>query len=363
MKINMSDIIDYFDLPAESQKELISLSIEDLNKSPNILEKDIWVCWVLEKIFNMPNYHPMAFKGGTSLSKVFGVIDRFSEDVDITLDFQHFECAEGFDFEKYQLSSRARDKMNINISEEVKKYINEKVFPYLTSCLSEIVSGDNCKLEISESGEQIYLYYTSLFDIGSSTHSYIQNRVMIEFVGRNLILPNEAHEITPYISTLIEKEGGLNIKLPKVKVLVLSPQRTFWEKVTLLHAECGKGIRASAERLSRHWFDLVALWQHDIGQQAVQDRALLTDVVKHKNCFYYAGSANYSDCLEHKFFLIPNGDGLERLSHDYTAMRESGMIPSNAISFEDMMSVITEIQTFLNTPTTNQMLVRELEID
>lgn len=355
----MPDIKNYFDLSTDHQKELIELSIAHVNKQPNILEKDLWVCWVLEKLFNMPNYHPMAFKGGTSLSKVFNVIDRFSEDVDITLDFKSFKCAQDFDFNKKFLTNSAREKINEQILGEVKEYVAQTVFPYLNNCLSAISSGDRCTLEISESGEQIFLLYNSLFDLGVSHGSYIKNRVMIEFVGRNLILPNNNHEIIPYISTPLEIQGVSDVKFPKVEVVVLSPQRTFWEKATLLHAECKKGIRVSAERLSRHWFDLVALWNHDIGQQAVQNRELLDDVVKHKHCFYYAGSAKYHECSDYGFVLIPNTDDLQKLRQDYDAMKESGMIPSTAIVFDDMMHTILEIQTHLNTRPENQTLVVE----
>lgn len=257
------------------------------------------------------------------------------------------------------LTNSAREKINEQILGEVKEYVAQTVFPYLNNCLSAISSGDRCTLEISSSGEQIFLLYNSLFDLRTSHGSYIKNRVMIEFVGRNLILPNNNHEIIPYISTPLEIQGISDVKFPKVEVVVLSPERTFWEKATLLHAECKKGIRVSAERLSRHWFDLVALWNHEIGQQAVQNRELLDDVVKHKHCFYYTGSAKYHECSDYGFVLIPNTDDLQKLRQDYDAMKESGMIPSTAILFDDMMHTILDIQTYLNTRPKNQTLVME----
>lgn len=105
----------YLELPESDQKDILQAAAAELGRQAAVLEKDIWVCWTLQTLFSMPDAHPMAFKGGTSLSKVYGAIDRFSEDVDITLDYRHFEAdfdpfAEGISNTKIRkFSNRLKD--------------------------------------------------------------------------------------------------------------------------------------------------------------------------------------------------------------------------------------------------------------
>ncbi len=105
---------NYFNLSRDEQNEILQTSFQALNKFPQILEKDIWICWTLEKLFSMPNAHPMAFKGGTPLSKVFNLIERFSEDVDITIDYKSFNTDDPF---KPSISNTKRKKISEQLSQ------------------------------------------------------------------------------------------------------------------------------------------------------------------------------------------------------------------------------------------------------
>ncbi|HFX6309554.1 TPA: nucleotidyl transferase AbiEii/AbiGii toxin family protein, partial [Acinetobacter baumannii] len=127
-----------------------------------------------------------------------------------------------------------------------------------------------------------------------------------------------------------------------------SPERTFWEKATLIHVECHRGVRENAERLSRHWFDLTSLYSDDIGTQAIQNIELLKDVISLKSTFYNASYAHYGECLTGSFRLIPDPEGLTHLESDFSKMNEAGMLNHSSMSFEDVVERIRTIEAHMN---------------
>ncbi|WP_205410152.1 nucleotidyl transferase AbiEii/AbiGii toxin family protein [Actinobacillus suis] len=326
----------YFEIDNETQVEILQYYSNKLSMRDTILEKDIWLCWVLDVIFNMPNRHPMAFKGGTSLSKVFSAINRFSEDVDITLDYRFFDISHSFD---PKMSKTKAKLFSQQLKECVKKYRDTTIVPALELALKDLPQ--SCNITVDDSGEKIWLSYPSVL---SNSEQYIKESVLIELGGRNVIDPNEMHIVRPYVA-----KDNIELKLPEPNITVLSPQRTFWEKATLIHVECHRGLRQNAERLSRHWYDLVKLYEQDIGQLAMDNYQLLEDVVNHKSIFFNTSYANYSDCLNHKFRLLPDNNDLSELRKDYTEMNNAGMIYDNSkFTFEYIIEKILEISDRLN---------------
>lgn len=133
-------------------------------------------------------------------------------------------------------------------------------------------------------------------------------------------------------------------------MVVLSPERTFWEKATLIHVECSRGqLKQNAERLSRHWYDLVMLSQHASGQAAVQNRGLLKDVVRHKKVFFKTGYANYDACLKSQLQLLPQDETLDGLRADYEKMISAGMMYRTAPTFDEIVESIRQLQQDINT--------------
>ncbi|MFY1026497.1 nucleotidyl transferase AbiEii/AbiGii toxin family protein [Actinobacillus seminis] len=328
----------YFDISTNEQREILQYYSDKLSMRDIVLEKDIWLCWVLDIIFNIPNRHPMAFKGDTSLSKVFGAINRFSEDVDITLDYRFFDIPGSF---SPNMSKTKAKLFSEKLKEAVKECRNGVVVPALKSALKELPQA--CYLNTDDSGEKIWIGYPSVLST-SQSNQYVKEDVLIELGGRNVINPNETHVVRPYIAT----ENQL-VHFPKPNVVVLSPQRTFWEKATLIHVECHRGIRQNAERLSRHWYDLVKLYEQDIGKLAIDNYDLLKDVVDHKSIFFNSSYANYDDCLNNKFILIPNENNLLELQKDYNEMHNAGMIyDSNTFTFEYVIDRMKEIEMKIN---------------
>ena len=156
--------------------------------------------------------------------------------------------------------------------------------------------------------------------------------------------PSETRKITAYL------EGHIGeLELPTASANVLSGQRTFLEKVTLAHAECHRnGAKANSERLSRHWYDLYMLADRPIGREALDNRALLEDVVKNKKIFYRATYAEYDKCLNKQMKIVPNGQTLENLRADYEVMQQESMLYGEVPTFEAIMERLGRLEEEFN---------------
>lgn len=327
----------YFELPRKTQREILQTVADTLNKRPEILEKDIWVCWTLQVLFSMPNAHRMAFKGGTSLSKVYNVIYRFSEDVDVTLDYTQFEPGTRVD----DLSRNQFEKGFLRrLGEYVTTYLEQIMMPYLQGQLRHV--SEKATLSLQSDGETIILDYPSAFDKNINA---VETRVLIEFGGRNVIQPNEKQTIETDIHNYVT-----DLELPRAKnVIVLSAERTFWEKITLIHAQCQRGsIRVKSEKMARHWYDVAMLANNEVGQSALHNKTLFAEVVEHKKKFYRLGNANYDLCLNKGLTLVPDEASLKFLAADYDSMKNSGMMHAEPPNFDDIMRVVGELQDQIN---------------
>ena len=247
----------FLSLDARERADILRTVAARSGRAAIILEKDIWVCWVLQALFSMPDPHPMAFKGGTSLSKVYRIIDRFSEDVDVTLDYRAFN--DGFDpFADGASRNRIR-RFSERLKDRVANYIRDVVAPALGVAADGLAADGRHDIRIGDDGETIRFTYPSAVE---DPRGYVRSEVLLEFGGRNVIDPNEQHVIVPDMAALTR-----DLDYPAAAVTVLSPVRTFWEKATLVHVECHRRRLADhPKRLSRHWFDLTRLAAHDIGR-------------------------------------------------------------------------------------------------
>ena len=330
----------FLGLDAQEQSKIYRALAPRLARSPVVLEKDVWVCWVLQNLFNMPDRLPMAFKGGTSLSKVFGAIARFSEDVDITLDY----CGLGQSFDPFA-EGVTRNRLK-KFSEEFKSFVRDHVHdvvePYFRRALASEFDGNRYQLEVSDDGEQMRVHYRTVM---GKPGDYVGNSVLIEFGGRNITEPNEEHEVHPDIAEYVDE-----LDFPRSTVSVLSPARTFWEKATLIHVECQREeFRVSADRLSRHWYDLAMLADLAHGKAAVADRDLLADVVKHKKVFYHASYANYEACMTGQIALIPEKAALVSLHDDFLRMIGAGMFIGEPPTFDSIVDRLRALELEINT--------------
>lgn len=329
----------FLHLEAQEQSQIYRALAPQLARSPVVLEKDVWVCWALQTLFTMPGRLPMAFEGGTSLSKVFGAIARFSEDVDITLDYRALHGS--FDPFAEGVSRNRLKKLSDDLRSFVREHAHGVVVPHFKTMLATEFDADAFRLEVSDDGEQLRVHYPTVLE---APGGYMGNSVLIEFGGRNITEPNEEHEVRPDIA-----EHVADLEFSRSTVTVLSPARTFWEKATLMHVECQREeFRAGTERLSRHWYDLAMLAEQVHGRSAVADRALLEDVVRHKKVFYNASYANYDACLAGQFRLIPEDAALAALRDDFRRMIGAGMFIGEPPAFDAIIDRLRALETAIN---------------
>ena len=337
----------FLDLAPQERADILNTQADRLGRVSFVLEKDIWVCWVLDRLFSMPGRLKMAFKGGTSLSKVYQVIDRFSEDVDVTLDYRdlqaHFKDKgfdEAFDPLNGGVSRSQIDKFMAALKDGLRTHVHGIVVPYFQAELNRDFGLGPESVEVDATGENVRIHYPSVHTAG---HGYLKKSVLIEFGGRNLTEPHEAQTVHAYAA-----EGLPTLAFPEAKVTVLSPSRTFWEKATLIHAECGReSLERSVDRLSRHWYDLALLADHAIGARAMgEDRGLLEAVVAHKRVFYKARHADYDACLCSHLRLIPKGALLKGLRADYEGMQDR--IFGKALVFEAVIERLRIMEGQIN---------------
>lgn len=330
----------YLTLSQKEQAQILrALSTnKDIQREAILLEKDIWICWALEFLFNMPNRLPMAFKGGTSLSKAYRVIDRFSEDVDITIDYQAFNCENPF---VEGISKNKLKNISLQLKSMVTQHIKNTILPYFEKTISAQFKQNAPSIELDDDGETLHLYYPSVIEQKSG---YVTDSIRLEFGGRNLTIPNNTQTITTDISEYIN-----NLLFPTAQATVLSPQKTYWEKITLMHYECNRPtLKDDANRISRHWYDIAMLANHDIGKQAILNRELLKEVIKIKKTFYDSGFAKYDDCLNGNLRLIPNESHLALLKDDFKKMLSNKMFYGKKPDFVTIINKISKLEKQIN---------------
>lgn len=323
-------------LPEQERKEILQTLGSKRGQSPAVLEKDVWVCWALGTLFTISRVLPMAFKGGTSLSKVYNAIDRFSEDIDVTIDYKAL-LPEADPF-RAGISGNQLSKLTKTLRELVSKHTHEVVLPAFQSAIKNEFGSEAYEITLSEDGEKLFIAYRSLFQT-----AYITDQVLIEFGGRNAITPSQPVRIRPYIS-----EDISNLEFPGAVVTVLAAERTFWEKVTLLHYECNVGELDKLARKSRHWYDVYRLSIVEIGRNALKEVELLKDVVKHKIAFFNKKGANYHHCVDCRMKIVPNEDFRTALERDYKKMINEGMFSGEVPAFSVVLAELKELESRIN---------------
>lgn len=324
----------FLQLSPDEQASILQTSAGNLGRRAEHLEKDVWICWVLQALFTMPGRLPMAFKGGTSLSKVYCAIRRFSEDVDVTVDYKSLD--QSIDPFGAKTSRTSREKFAELLRTKLADHTKNVIRPHFENLVAQLAEKPHKPITISEDGEKLFIPYPSRFGFAES--------VFLEFGGRNVIEPGENHTLKPYIAVQIP-----DLQFPEARVRVLSASRTFWEKATLIHVACNRSDpRLDAERQSRHWHDLAVLADHKIGEASLADRALLEDVVKHKSVFFRASYAKYDACLSGGLRLIPGTALRQALRADYEKMIPDGLFEGEPPSFEPIIARLKELEEQIN---------------
>jgi hypothetical protein len=320
--------------------DLLEQASQHLHRSVTVLEKDLWVCWALEALFKLEL--PMVFKGGTSLSKVYRAISRFSEDLDITID--HRSSADAItDPTAASVSNTKRREF----SERMKLYTQDTVQNLILPHLEQACAGLPLRLETHEDGDQLLLLYTPLTE-----NAYVLPQIKLEFGSRNAIEPSQVHHIKPDIlewDLMQQWQAEQKITFPQPHIPVLLAERTFWEKVTLIHAEITrKNAKATVERYSRHWYDLAQLAGHAVGKQALKRFDLRDHVILTKTALFGVSGVNYSLVSQGGSRLIPTGDLDQALEQDYREMQVSGMFDGTPPTWQQVLEVLGKLEQAIN---------------
>ena len=302
---------------------------------PAIMEKDFWVCWVLRKLFTDPalNDH-LIFKGGTSLSKVYGLIDRFSEDIDLVLDWTLLGYGQGLINPYQNFDSKGKqDRFNKEINAKATVYIEKKLLPKLNELFAD-GPGLSASIDPSDPYSVNVLYPATFKD------AYIRPAVRLEIGPLASWVPSKQYVIEPYAAAIIP---GV-FENPSCPVVAIAAERTFWEKAAILHKEAHRpGVIPL--RHSRHYYDVHKLTTSAAAKAALADSALREEVVKFKQRFYPSAWARYDLAKPGTFKLIPNAAHLIDLEKDYRTMAVMifGEIPAFGLILDTLSALEKEI--------------------
>ncbi len=341
-------------LPAGDRAALFGETGAGRGVADTIIEKDFWVCWTLKRLFGLPVNAAagLVFKGGTSLSKAFGIIRRFSEDIDLSFDRGDLGYKGDRDPEKEGLSRKKSGQLIDDLVGDVEKHIANNLLPALRSAIVEqlgVPRQREWSLAIDPDDAQTlnFHYPVALAATEYRGMAYITPRVKLELGARGDPWPSETKIIRPYAA----EDFPDFFDDPDTTVTVLSARRTLWEKATALHAEANRPAESpTPQYFSRHFYDLAMLLDSDEGRAAVVDFELLAAVAKHKATFFRSGWADYDAARPGSLRLMPSQARIKDLRADYRAMAPM-MFDDTPLSFDDILFRIERFQEAINRQT------------
>ena len=331
---------EFLELPRNRRAELIERAADELGMSPAAIEKDFWVCWAMREMFRSVEGPHLTLKGGTSLSKCWNLIQRFSEDIDLVVDRTRL----GFGPENAPESAPSRNEQGRRaeaVLERCKRHVHDVLLPVLRDgdrdCLRDTPSPVT-ELDPDAADQQtIILRYESL--LASAGH--VRTVVKIELGARSGIEPHEERLVRPYVVMLPEiglEAGAFNVR-------AVAPHRTFWEKVSLLHeANHRDGPR---DRLARHFYDLWCLDRGGMATTAIESPGLFEEVVEHRRV-YFRHAAQQS-LVPGSVRLVPPNASLSAWARDYEAMLPA-MFVGDPPTFEQLMGEMRTLEGRINRP-------------
>jgi hypothetical protein len=333
----------FFNLRPDDQKEALLQASYNLDRPAFLLEKDLWVVWTLGKLFSTPFGDHLTFKGGTSLSKVYRLIDRFSEDIDVTYDIRQF--LPGVESEIPPSGSQAK-KWTSKVRELLPGWVEQTVAPALSAALAE----EGLEAELVLDNDKLYLHYPTR----TPASDYVIPRVLLEFGARSSGEPHGRRHVTCDMAATAAKLEG--VLFPDAYPIVMDVERTFWEKATAAHVYCVQE-RLRSERFARHWHDLNAIVQSEDFADVISRHDVAALVAEHKSCFFVEKAADgstidYRHVVGGNIQLVPIGAARAKLADDYAVMLRDGMFDTPPLPFDALMAACSELEQRMNTAAT-----------
>lgn len=335
--------LNFLQLPDEERRLYFEQAAGQRSLSPVIMEKDFCVCWMLGVLYGSKFGDSLVFKGGTSLSKVFGVIQRFSEDIDLSvspsfLDLSNVELGSS-------LSRNQADKWMKKAEAACANSVQDQLRPELERVVAETLGQRESpwlqyETDRTTNSPVLLFHYPTTQPEG---FDYLHRSVKLEFGSLTDQRPVGCHPVRPWLADVI----------PQVlvdwhcEVVALELDRTFWEKATILHSEHHHSVDTPMPaRFSRHYADTAALAVHPVASQAVVNDELRDSVVTWKNQFFRSGWARYDLAKPGTFRLTPPATRVPDLRRDYQAMRD--MYLSEPLEFDQILSTLTDLERRIN---------------
>ena len=332
---------EFAKLAAAERKTYFDETASRRNSTSTAIEKDFWVCWCLKVLFDLRDVPELRFKGGTSLSKVFGFIRRFSEDIDISLNHAALGFAGDRDLANPALSGTKRRQLDEELREAIEKTVRENILPKIQAACSAKLGTEAWSIAASdEANEEMTLLFN--YPVAVEYAAYLRPQIKIEF-GRGDQQPSNRHRIKPYVAEEFPKV----FVAPEAEIAVLDSERTFWEKVTLLHAENHRPDPGKLKpRMSRHWSDVAAMSIGDSFTDQELSLDLLRQVIEFKKTYFASGWAHYETAVPGTLRIVPN-QALEKiLRHDYDQMKE--MFWGAPVSFDEVLAQLNALEHRIN---------------
>jgi len=335
---------NFLKLPKTEQIRHINEAVFSLNLPPEAIEKDIWVTAVLRSLFALPYSEHISFKGGTSLSKCWSVIERFSEDVDIAINREYFGfLGETFTIKQISKNLRkacckfCRNTLQYDLRKQmIVDGIDENMFS-ISMNITDVTTIDP---------EKIFIEYKSLFvdNQKNNTENYIKPVVILEINGRSMKEPLESVEIKSFID---ETFAGKTFADRAFSVSVVAPERTFLEKVCLLHEEFSKqDERIRVNRMSRHLYDIVRMLSTQIVEKALNNTDLYKSIIAHRRMFIAMKDFDYDTLLPKTINIVPPEFVIAKWEEDYNKMQT--MIYGEYIPFNRLIDRIEQLNKQIN---------------
>jgi len=332
---------EFFQLSTAERLDALNAVADISGLPPHLLEKDIWVVWSLHQLFTGRYAEHLVFKGGTSLSKAYGVIRRFSEAVDLTYDIRAIAGDLVGDSEVPLPATKSQEK---RWSKEIRTRLSDWVATEIVPRIKQALDLNGLPATVRAEGDKVFIDYAPLV----TGTGYVSPTVMLEFGARSTGEPSESRLIRCDAAKFLDA-----VTFPTATPEVMCPERTFWEKATAIHVYCAQGAFRGGDRFARHWHDVTRLDAAGFADTAIADSRLARAVADHKSVFFaeknqHGEVVDYHAAIAGGLQLVPDDDALAKLAADYQQMVDDGLFLDEAEPFEALLDRCRVIQAKAN---------------